>query len=196
MRLNVLKGIFVALTFLVISYSALYMLVPSSSPQFEETTTASFIQDGDTFQTSAGDWIRLADIDTPESYEYGYDEATNVLAELIYGKRVYLDIDDINTIKRKINETLSDLQDNTKYSNINISRKYQTETKEIMKILLTQSGRETIYNNCTSDCPYKNNCFFSTKLKKKHPQYLDDLYLKYSTHTEEAGNDSCSKNEC
>ena len=96
MRLNVLKGIFVALTFLVFSFSALYVLAPSSSPQFEETTTASYIQDGDTFQTSAGDWIRLADIDTPESYEFGYDEATNVLSQLIYGKKVYLDIDDIN----------------------------------------------------------------------------------------------------
>ena len=66
MRLNVLKGIFVTLTLIVISYSALYVLVPSSSPQFEETTIASYIQDGDTFQTSVGDWIRLADVDTPE----------------------------------------------------------------------------------------------------------------------------------
>jgi len=96
MRLNVLKGIFAALTFLVISYSAIYLLVPSPSPQFEETTSASFIQDGDTFQTSAGDWIRLADVDCPDRDEYGYQEATQVLSRLLSGKRVYLDIDDIN----------------------------------------------------------------------------------------------------
>ncbi len=95
-RLNVLKDIFVALTFIAISYSALYLLYPSNSPPFEETTIASYIQDGDTFQTSAGDWIRLADVDTPERGDWGYAEATNVLSQLIYGKQVYLEIDDIN----------------------------------------------------------------------------------------------------
>ena len=101
-----------------------------------------------------------------------------------------------SSIKLKLNETLSDLQENKKNSEINIYRKYQTETKEIMKLLLTQSGREKIYNNCIYDCPFKNNCFFSTKLKKENPQYLDDLYLKYTRHTDEAGNDSCLIKEC
>ncbi len=96
MRSIVLKGIFATLTLVVISFSVYYVLVQSFSPQFEEIAYASFIQDGDTFQTLAGDWIRLADVDCPESYEYGYSEATDVLSELIYNKRVYLDIDDLS----------------------------------------------------------------------------------------------------
>ena len=38
--------------------------------------------------------IRLADIDTPEKYEPGYYEAKVALMSLVYGKTVYLDIDD------------------------------------------------------------------------------------------------------
>jgi micrococcal nuclease len=72
------------------------MLVKSSSLQFEEMTYATHIQDGDTFQTSAGDWIRLADVDTPEIGEEGFNRATEVLTQLIDGKIVYLDVDDIN----------------------------------------------------------------------------------------------------
>ncbi len=94
-RLNVLKGIFTVLILLGISFSVYYVLVQSYSLQFEENTYASHIQDGDTFQTSAGDWIRLADVDTPERGEWGYSEATNFLSKLIYNKRVYLDVDDI-----------------------------------------------------------------------------------------------------
>lgn len=96
MRVKVLKGVFATLILLAVSFSVYYVLVQSFSPQFEEVTYASFIQDGDTFETSAGDWIRLADVDCPESYEYGYSEATDVLSELIYNKRVYLDVDDIS----------------------------------------------------------------------------------------------------
>jgi len=96
MRPIVLKGIFATLTLVVISFSVYYVLLQTYSPQFEEITYASYIQDGDTFQTLAGDWIRLADVDCPESYEYGYSKATDVLSELIYNKRVYLDVDDLS----------------------------------------------------------------------------------------------------
>lgn len=96
MRPIVLKGVFSTLIFLTISYSVYYVFIQSSSPQFEEITYVSHIQDGDTFQTSAGDWIRLADVDGPERDEFGYYEATEVLRQFINGKRVYLDVDDIN----------------------------------------------------------------------------------------------------
>jgi len=94
MRPIVLKGIFATLTLVGISFSVYYVLVQAYSPQFEEITYASYIQDGDTFQTSDGDWIRLADVDTPERGYWGYSEATDALSELIYNKRVYLDVDD------------------------------------------------------------------------------------------------------
>jgi len=101
-----------------------------------------------------------------------------------------------SSIKSKINETVRHLQENKKNSELNIYRRYQTETKEIMELLMTQSGREKIYNNCIYDCPFKHHCFFSNKLNKENPQYLDDLYRKYTIHTEEAGKDSCSIKKC
>ena len=64
-----------------------------------------WIRDGDTFNfstkwikanfTSLINWVRLADIDAPESNESGYEDARNYLAELLADKRVYLDIDDL-----------------------------------------------------------------------------------------------------
>ena len=55
----------------------------------------TYIYDGDTFEINTGDVIRLADVDCPESYEYGYNQATDYLFDLINGKKVYLDIDDV-----------------------------------------------------------------------------------------------------
>ena len=68
MRPIVLKGIFATFTLVVVSFSVYYVLVQSSSLHFEEMTYASFIQDGDSFH----------------------------LSELIYNKRVYLDVDDLS----------------------------------------------------------------------------------------------------
>ena len=62
--------------------------------EIDKTAYVSTIIDGDTFEISTGESIRLADIDCPESYEYGYQEATNYLSSLIQGKKVSLDIDD------------------------------------------------------------------------------------------------------
>ena len=55
----------------------------------------SRVIDGDTFDTTSGDRIRLADIDAPERGEYGYGDAKQCLEDLIEGKTVYLDVDDI-----------------------------------------------------------------------------------------------------
>jgi len=58
-------------------------------------TECTRIIDGDTFETTYGQVIRLADIDAPESYETGYQESTDALEDLIYGLTVYLDVDDV-----------------------------------------------------------------------------------------------------
>ena len=60
------------------------------------TTVVSRVIDGDTFDVTSGDRIRLADVDAPEHYEGGYNESKNFLTELVLNKTVYLDIDDIN----------------------------------------------------------------------------------------------------
>jgi len=59
------------------------------------TTVVNWVIDGDTFNVTSGDRIRLADIDAPELEENGYNDARDLLISFIYGKTIYLDIDDI-----------------------------------------------------------------------------------------------------
>jgi len=66
-----------------------------SSGEVDATAIASWVVDGDTFDVTSGDRIRLADVDAPESGESGYYDAKNFLISLVYDKQVYLDIDDI-----------------------------------------------------------------------------------------------------
>ena len=63
--------------------------------EHEITSTADYIVDGETFKISAGYSIKLADINCPEQYEIGYEDAKYYLSNMIYGKTVYLDVDDI-----------------------------------------------------------------------------------------------------
>jgi hypothetical protein len=65
--------------------------------EVDKTSIVTRIIDGDTFDISTGERIRLADVDAPEYYESGYSQAKNYLESLINGKTVYLDIDDIYT---------------------------------------------------------------------------------------------------
>lgn len=69
---------------------------PSSSTSriitVEKIATVSRVIDGDTFELSNGDRIRLADIDAPESDELGYSTSTNALSSWILGETVYLDV--------------------------------------------------------------------------------------------------------
>ena len=60
------------------------------------TTVVNWVIDGDTFNVTAGERIRLADIDAPELGEPGYTAAKNLLISLAYNETVYLDIDDIS----------------------------------------------------------------------------------------------------
>jgi len=69
-----------------------------SSGEIDATTVVSYVIDGDTFDTTMGERIRLADIDAPESGEPGYSSAKNFLYNAVYGKTVYLDIDDVNGV--------------------------------------------------------------------------------------------------
>jgi len=75
----------------------LFSLIIKVSLCWEEDQTGivTHVVDGDTFDVSTGERIRLADIDAPESYEEGGQEATEYLKSLILNKKVYLDIDDV-----------------------------------------------------------------------------------------------------
>lgn len=64
-----------------------------SLSKIDQTAKVVYVQDGDTFQLDNGQWVRLADINTPEEGQTGYQSAKDELTERILGKTVYLDVD-------------------------------------------------------------------------------------------------------
>lgn len=87
--------IFLVALFLLVFVSMSRYVGSLFGPQFDAVDTCSHVVDGDTFDVLSGHRIRLADVDTPERGEYGFDEATNYVGDMIYGKTVYLDTDDV-----------------------------------------------------------------------------------------------------
>ena len=71
------------------------LLIKSFAFEVDRTGNVYNIVDGDTIDVSSVGRIRLADIDTPEQGEPGYDEATNFISSLIYQETVYIDVDDV-----------------------------------------------------------------------------------------------------
>lgn len=69
----------------------------SSYMEVDASGTGIYIVDGDTLDVSGLTRIRLADINTPESGEPGYQEAKDKLYNLTYGRTVYVDIDDFGS---------------------------------------------------------------------------------------------------
>lgn len=75
---------------------------PSSSPspsipsgEIDAVDVVSTVVDGDTFNTTSMGKVRLADINAPEMGELGCNESKDFLNNLIFGREVCLDIDDI-----------------------------------------------------------------------------------------------------
>ena len=58
------------------------------------------VVDGDTFDAFPCGRVRLADVNAPERDEAGYYEARRALADLILGRTVYLDVDDLYVMDR------------------------------------------------------------------------------------------------
>jgi len=96
MKCKLLKGAFFTLIFISITINIYNPLIRIYSIEIDVTTIATYIVDGDTFDISSGNRIRLADVDTPERGQVGFYEASEFLSILIYNKKVYLDIDDIH----------------------------------------------------------------------------------------------------
>jgi endonuclease YncB( thermonuclease family) len=73
----------------------------TSSPQvnIDLTGKATYVVDGDTFDVTVANGtqyrIRLADVNASEKGQVGYGEASNYLDSLVFGKTVYLDVDDV-----------------------------------------------------------------------------------------------------
>ena len=62
--------------------------------EVDATDYVTRVVDGDTFDTSASGRVRLADVDSPERGQTGFDEATDALEGLIGNREVFLDTDD------------------------------------------------------------------------------------------------------
>ncbi|MEN2975062.1 MAG: thermonuclease family protein [Candidatus Caldarchaeales archaeon] len=88
------------IVFLIISLSL--AITNSDNPSFEIDVTATVYKviDGDTFDAFPVGRVRMADINAPELDETGGIEAKNTLADLILGRRVYLDVDDREVVDR------------------------------------------------------------------------------------------------
>ena len=93
MKQRILLCAFLAILLSVLSITGIAHT--SCSMENDMTTTVSWVIDGDTFDTTSGNRIRLADIDAPEEEESGYDDAKSFLIDLVYNKTVHLDIDDV-----------------------------------------------------------------------------------------------------
>ena len=68
---------------------------PLMRVEYEIVSQPTYITDGDTFEIPNHPAIRLADVSCPETYQYGGPEATSALTQLIWGKTVYIDVDDV-----------------------------------------------------------------------------------------------------
>lgn len=95
MRFKALWGVINAIILVVVSYGTFSYLVGVYSVEIDEVSVATYVVDGDTFDVAMGERVRLADVDTPERGQAGYSEASYFLEQLIYGERVYLDVDDV-----------------------------------------------------------------------------------------------------
>jgi len=77
-------------------FALLFVIIMISGCIQEETVLVTKVIDGDTFETSDGNRIRLLGINTPEKNKYYYEEATEYLWYLIGNKHVTLKGDETN----------------------------------------------------------------------------------------------------
>ena len=94
---TIIEGTVFTLILITFSSNIYSFLLTRNSIEIDATGTANYVVDGDTFDISSGDRIRLANINCAETGSPWSYEATEMLRSLIYNRRVYLDIDDYYT---------------------------------------------------------------------------------------------------
>jgi len=90
------KLIILIVTFILGAGSTLFFGTEIPGLESDEIMKVSRVIDGDTIVLANGERVRLIGIDTPERGEFGYEEATKYLENLIDGKEVRLkkDVED------------------------------------------------------------------------------------------------------
>lgn len=94
----IIKISIILLLAIIIFFFSKFFLASHQDNENQDITPIRVI-DGDTFQTSEGEKIRLLCVDTPEPGEEGYEEAKSYLSLLIFGKEISIErarIDDYN----------------------------------------------------------------------------------------------------
>ncbi len=90
-----LKLVIIAFSLLLLAF--LFFNAIATGINIDSTATATTVIDGSSFMINSGETVKLAGIDTPSSGQQGYSEAKNYLTNMVQGKTVYLDIDNLAT---------------------------------------------------------------------------------------------------
>ena len=86
---------FIIITFSMLLLASFFSNALATSISIDNTATVSTVIDGSSFIINSGETVKLAGIDTPQSGQQGYTEATNYLKNIVQSKIVYLDINNI-----------------------------------------------------------------------------------------------------
>jgi len=79
---------------LLVSAVLMGLVVPGWAFEVDTTDSVVRVVDGDTFESAANGVVRLADVDSPERGQAGFEEATDALTGMIRNREVFLDVDD------------------------------------------------------------------------------------------------------
>lgn len=94
--------ILICLIIIFILYFTIKIIYSSESFIPDSTENAIFIIDGDTFELSNGEIIRLLCVNTPEKSEDGYEEAKAFLSSSILGKNISIERQGIDKYNRTL----------------------------------------------------------------------------------------------
>jgi endonuclease YncB( thermonuclease family) len=114
---------FIIITFSLLLLAFLFSNVMATSISIDKTATVSTVIDGSSFMINSGETVKLAGIETPPSGQPGYSEAKYYLTNMVQGKIVYLDIDNLATTDqygRLISVGYIDYN-STHYENVNMA---------------------------------------------------------------------------
>jgi endonuclease YncB( thermonuclease family) len=116
--LNIRRA-FLLIIFFTISITLFVYFYRATGLSFDLDTICIKVFDGDTFEVSNGEVVRLADIDTPGSGEKGYEEAKSELSKLVLNKHIHLQVDEIRDSYDRLVSLVFIVANSTHYGNVN-----------------------------------------------------------------------------
>lgn len=109
MKGNFKTPIIILISLVVLSiliFISLKLLSNSNNDLFSqtgnETETALYVVDGDTFETSLGESIRLLCVDTPEEGQAGYEDSKIFLSTFVLGREILIEREGLDIYNRTL----------------------------------------------------------------------------------------------